>query len=257
MRIRMARSLVGFLGGVLSVGAIAQQSEAGEGVEDIGVAVIELFSSEGCHSCPPAKRIEAAAEAEDRAVVILGYHVDYWDNYGWKDPYSLAEASARQRRYARHWKSTRVYTPQMIVNGRAPGFVGSDGNKARAAVKQALGSELPVEIEADIRRQGGEIAVTFDLDRPEGDETSLDVVVALTESGLGSDVTGGENRGKSLEHASVVRAFRVVRVGEGSSGRATIALPDGVNATQCRTVVFAQNAETLRTVGVVWEGPEG
>jgi hypothetical protein len=99
-----------------------------------GAVLIELFTSEGCSSCPPADRLleKLAAENNDK-VYVLSFHVDYWNYIGWKDPFSQARFSQRQRNYARQFSLESIYTPQMVVNGVAE-FVGSDEQKLRAAI---------------------------------------------------------------------------------------------------------------------------
>ena len=104
-------------------------------------AVVELFTSEGCSSCPPADKllgeIVANARENKKSVFALAFHVDYWDYIGWKDPYAKKAFSERQQRYAQTFRSNRIYTPQMVVNGTEE-FVGSNRAKARANIESAL-----------------------------------------------------------------------------------------------------------------------
>jgi len=122
--------------------------------EDKGFAVVELFTSEGCSSCPPADQLVAKIEKEvkDRPVYILAYHVDYWNRAGWKDGFSSADYSKRQQDYAAYLHIQQVYTPQIVVNGRME-FVGSEEAVLRGAItgnlKKAQGTPLTLTVAAD------------------------------------------------------------------------------------------------------------
>ena len=212
--------------------------------ETRGVAVVELFTSQGCSSCPPADRVLAELDAEARRtgqpVFILSYHVDYWNRLGWTDPFSSAEASQRQREYAHLFRSNRIYTPQMIVNGVNP-FVGSDERLARRAVSHALQAHAKTEVTLGSPViQGQTVSVTVRLPDPLGDNHRL--MVALTQHGLGNDVPRGENRGRHLTHAGVVRAFanHTATAGEQT---VDLTLPDPIDADY-RVVAFVQSVKT-------------
>ncbi|MCA9557144.1 MAG: DUF1223 domain-containing protein, partial [Myxococcales bacterium] len=120
-----------------------------------GFAVVELFTSEGCSSCPPADANLARLlkAAGDRPVLGLSWHVDYWDRLGWKDPFSSDAATARQNAYAKAWGTRRLYTPQMVVNGRDE-FVGSSEAQADAAVAAALKGPATVALSARAKAAG-------------------------------------------------------------------------------------------------------
>lgn len=171
-----------------------------------GVAVVELFTSEGCSSCPPAdalvKRLSEQAEQEGRAVFALSFHVDYWNRLGWRDPFSDAAWSARQQAYADRLPGG-VYTPEAVVNGRTA-FVGSDEQRWRRAVDDALATPATVQVDAQAVQHGDHITVEVEL---QGMKEGRSVVAVLAEDGLGSDVAHGENGGRHLEHARVVRAL--------------------------------------------------
>lgn len=248
-----------FVGGaaVACVACVAAAQDGGGGAR---VAVVELFTSEGCSSCPAADRValdlhrsvggsrEGGRGGEGAEVIVLAYHVDFWDALGWKDRFSLASASARQRRYAQVRGSPRVYTPQMIVNG-GEGFVGSDAARARAEVASALGDEMVVGVGGEVSVEGGVVSVGFVIDAGERAGASHDVVVALVEEGLVSEVERGENAGRRLEHPPTIRAFRAERIGDAAEGVAELAVPEGVDVSACRVVVYVQNSWTLEVVG--------
>lgn len=171
-----------------------------------GFALVELFSSEGCSSCPPADRLlaELVNEGDDR-VLPLSFQVDYWDSLGWADPYGSSTYTARQQAYALELRGQGLYTPQAVVNGRE-GFVGSDRRKLRAALERELARPAQVHVElATPRRDGGRWQVAYQLQGvlPEGAKLFL----AAVQRGAESDVKRGENAGEKLRHEAVVRAL--------------------------------------------------
>jgi hypothetical protein len=160
-------------------------------------ALVELFSSEGCSSCPPAESLWRTRTSTDPSLIVLEFHVDYWNSLGWTDPFSSPDFSARQDRYAEWRGRTQVFTPQAVVDGRYS-FVGSDAERADDAVGRARGSakqKLIVEV------RGNKVSISAAA-APAGE-----LWVAVTETGLESVVTRGENQGRTLRHAPVVRAF--------------------------------------------------
>lgn len=215
-------------------------------------ALVELFTSEGCSSCPPADRLasELADESGTRNVFVLSYHVDYWDRLGWKDPYASEAASERQRAYAKTLRDQRVYTPQMIVNG-AVGFVGSNKKRAEQEIERALERPAPVEVVAETRASGAD-AVRIDA-RVEMEveliHRNWDIVAAVVERGLSQTPDRGENKGRTLEHDNVVRAFRVEAL-EGDDVTIEIDVPSGVDREQASIIVYVQDTRTRKILGV-------
>lgn len=190
----------------------ASQSPANKAPE-IAVAgtkqpvLIELFTSEGCSSCPPADRALALLEKEQPVnsadAVTLEFHVDYWDGPSWKDPFSSALYSQRQEEYASALKLDSNYTPQMVVDGRSE-FVGSDLGKATQTI-QRLAADAKTKIDTSVN--GGSVKLTM-VNLPQHEASTVFVVAA--EDNLTSNVTGGENGGAKLAHTSVVRELRAV-----------------------------------------------
>ncbi|MFG0312766.1 MAG: DUF1223 domain-containing protein [Phycisphaerales bacterium] len=215
-------------------------------------ALVELFTSEGCSSCPPADRLasELADESGTRNVFVLSYHVDYWDRLGWKDPYASEAASERQRAYAKTLRDQRVYTPQMIVNG-AVGFVGSNKKRAEQEIERALERPAPAEVVAEARASGAD-AVRIDA-RVEMEveliHRNWDIVAAVVERGLSQTPDRGENKGRTLEHDNVVRAFRVEAL-EGDDVTIEIDVPSGVDREQASIIVYVQDTRTRKILGV-------
>lgn len=171
--------------------------------------VVELFTSEGCSSCPSADdalaRLSRTQPVDGVEFIALGFHVDYWDGLGWKDPYGLPLCAERQRRYAGLNGDNSLYTPQMVVDGQRT-FVG-DESKARAvATERARQPKVPLRLSAPVEGDAVVVRVRLDAAPPPGTE----LWVALTEDGLSSRVTRGENAGRTLAHAAVVRAWEAL-----------------------------------------------
>jgi len=217
-------------------------------------AVVELFTSEGCSSCPPAEallnQIHRRAEKSGQPIYTLAFHVDYWDRLGWKDPFSDAAYSQRQSDYAAGIGENRIYTPQMIVNGQG-GFVGSEAGIAMKQIKRALAStpEATVTIKIEPMRDAAGRLVSLQLDAAvEGAKAGALLHLAVVEDGLVTDVLRGENRGRTLRHDGVVRGFSTVpvkRLGEPIS----IDWPQGVEPSQASVVAYVQAGRSGRIQG--------
>jgi hypothetical protein len=160
----------------------------------VGLILLELFTSEGCSSCPPADAV-AIELASDPNVVALELHVDYWDDLGWKDPFSQRAFSERQALYQARFGARGVYTPEMVVNGAAEA-VGSD----KARIRSLMGKATPTQaVTVSARRDGDAMVV-----RASGGGAG-ELWVAVAESGLVTQVPRGENAGRKLAHGAVVR----------------------------------------------------
>jgi len=194
-----------------------------------GFAVVELFTSEGCSSCPPADRLLMDLSTRP-GVYALEFHVDYWNSLGWRDPYSAAAYSDRQRAYG-----DDIYTPQMVVNGTNL-FVGSNRARAEAAIASALGVTPAVTLHA---RLDGNRLNYRETGAPEGAR----LCVAVLDPRRTTRVLRGENAGHTLEHARVVRGFASERI----TGEGSVALPAAVNRGS--VVAFVQDPRTNAILG--------
>ena len=221
--------------------------------------VVELFTSEGCSSCPPADavlaRLDGKQPVEGAEVLALAMHVDYWNYLGWADPFSSAEFSQRQSEYASAYGKDGVYTPQMIVDG-VKEFPGGNANAAAEAVARAA-REPKGEVRLARADGKSEEAVRLSVNienlpkLTEGDAAF--VLLAVTESGLSTDVGRGENSGRRLTHVGVVR--RLTTVGSLADARgglfsaeAEVKLEKGWRRENLRAVVFAQERGTRRVL---------
>ena len=177
-------------------------------------AVVELFTSQGCASCPPADALlTSLAETDD--VVALAYHVDYWDYVGWEDTFGNADFSDRQRAYAKSWGSSRIYTPQMVVNG-AKGVVGSRRHEVHGALDGAV---LPLTV--DLSRDGDMLKVVIPP-KADLDDAVVWMVTYLDRADVSIDT--GENAGKSMVYTQVVTGRQPLGMWEGATG-ASLKLP--------------------------------
>jgi hypothetical protein len=175
--------------------------------------VVELFTSEGCSSCPPADELLAKLVSEqpvERAQIIaLAFHVDYWNKLGWPDRFSSREFTQRQYDYSASFAGHRVYTPQMIVDGSSE-FVGNDSKKVHAAVRAAAAKPMLAVVISFTQEEPAQIKLQLSVPdslRLSKNQTA-DLLVALTEDGLNSQVQRGENAGRTLHHAAVVRLLK-------------------------------------------------
>ncbi|MGH1362614.1 MAG: DUF1223 domain-containing protein [Calditrichia bacterium] len=170
-----------------------------------GIAVIELFTSQGCSSCPSADKVlqEINKQAKDsgKKVYALSMHVDYWNYLGWKDPYSSETLTQRQREYGSAFGLRSIYTPQMIINGNVE-FVGSRSGQAKAEVEKAL-SQAPQYNLAITRNSVDNGKINWDAQQKFSGTLNLAVVRVKADN----DVPRGENRGRKLSHNNVVMAF--------------------------------------------------
>ena len=219
--------------------------------------LVELFTSEGCSSCPPAdallRRLASQQPVPGAEIVPLAFHVDYWNRLGWTDPYSSPEASARQQERSRQLSPGRVYTPQAVVNGRAE-MVGSDTDGLRQAVAAAAarrGLPIAVTIVPGSSPIGGAtVRVTLEGPAPEA-EGAL-VRLAITESGIEQHVDRGENASRDLVHDGVVRTF--VKLGAVADGRfedqRALKLDAAWNRQQLAAVAWLEDPETGAVLGV-------
>ena len=205
--------------------------------------ILELFSSEGCSSCPPADTVLATLSKSQPVpgaeVLALEFHVDYWNHLGWSDPFSDAACSVRQRAYGAAFRQRGL-----VVDGHAE-LLGSDAGGAREAILAA--SRAP-KARVTIAVNQGKIAVTV-ADVP-GPREPASVWLAITEEGLHTDVPRGENAGSRLVHAPIVR--RLTRLGAadpGFTGEAAPTLDPAWKKENVRAVVFVQRDGSLQIVG--------
>ena len=213
--------------------------------------LVELFTSEGCSSCPPADQfliqLQQAQPLEGAEIITLGEHVDYWNRLGWKDPYSSADFSLRQQQYAEALRNEGPYTPQMIVDGRS-GFVGTDARSAQAALAAAARTRKAT---VRLARTGDRLSVRVEDAPPVGRGDTTEVLLAITEDHLATNVARGENAGRKLSHGAVVRKLTVLgRVkADGFAAEPALSLDKNWKLQDLRAVVFVQERGSRRVLG--------
>lgn len=246
--------------GATVVSAITSR-DTGAGREQPRVPVLaELFTSEGCSSCPPADDLLRQLLREQPVagvdVIAISEHVDYWNRLGWRDPFSSPQFSERQSEYSRAFGDGQIYTPQLVIDGSA-GVVGNDDVAVRRALAHAAKLPRARLAVSSHRVEPGkvEVAVTVsDLPPTVAPGATFEVVVALVEDGLETAVTRGENARKHLHHDAVARVlFPIGSLLPGRSGgefRRTLALTGFADLGSARIVAFLQDRQSRRVVGV-------
>ena len=224
--------------------AQASGSEPGKPV------LVELFTSEGCSSCPPADALLQTIDRDQNIpgarVIVLSEHVDYWDHDGWRDPFSSPEMTARQEAYVVRFSQESAYTPEAVIDG-GRGLTGSDRRSLISAVEEAA------------QRPKAEIGITNAA--LSGNAVTADVAVTalpraelyavLADDHDESSVARGENSGRHLTHVAVVRVIeKVGSLNDGFSKQIRVALPGHSQAQKVRMVVFAQERGTGHILGV-------
>jgi hypothetical protein len=229
-----------------------------QGPEQPVPILVELFTSEGCSSCPPAdallEKLDRSQPVAGAELIVLSEHVDYWNHAGWDDPYSSRFYSDRQSWYAQRFRSSSVYTPQMVVDGNLQ-FVGSDAHSANQAFTQALGARKvevrlsQVSVEAGKSLKARVETGTLSASRSQG---HVDVYLAVALTHAESRVTGGENGGRRLTHTGVVRSL--AKIGSLQPGQSfvhdvQVKLERGVDPGNMRVIAFLQESETGSVLG--------
>lgn len=263
----LASLIVVVLAGVARTGArtaTAAQSASGSAPAPV---VVELFTSEGCSSCPPADELLLKLESEQSIagtqIIAVEEHVDYWNQQGWMDPFSSSVWTARQEEYSYALKQNSAYTPEMIVAGRNA-FVGSRSDSAVKAIHEARAAHS-VSVEVSRTPANAKAANEPQFRISVGKLTALsagdsaEVWIGITESGLASQVAGGENAGRSLRHASVLRTLKRVSTADARSeafsfqGDAGLKLRPEWKMQNLAVVVLVQEKKSRHILGAGYQ----
>jgi hypothetical protein len=217
-------------------------------------AVLQLFTSEGCSSCPAADTVLGAVTEEVARkhlnVMTLELHVDYWDDLGWADPFGSSAYSARQRVYATKLHLAELYTPQLIVNGRWQ-LVGSRQTELHAVLARALDVPAALRVDASARLGPTSREVRVDYATRATDRAHREVAVALVQDRAKTHVARGENAFRTLEHRHVVRALKLRKL-EGDRGTVVAEWPAGAVPPDALAVVLISDAESGAILGARW-----
>lgn len=216
--------------------------------------IVELFTSEGCSSCPPADRtLELLVREQPFAgaeIIPLSQHVDYWNRLGWADPFSSSQFSERQSEYAAFFKRSGVYTPQMVVDGTRE-FVGSNMLEAQRTILEAAKAEKAVvNLMAKIEKDA--VALDVKVENLPDNFDSANILLAVTEDNLTSSVSHGENAGQKLSHVAVVRSLTnigLLKAGQKSVVAPIFQLQKDWKRENLSAVVFVQDVKTRQILG--------
>ncbi|AKD53958.1 DUF1223 domain-containing protein [Spirosoma radiotolerans] len=212
------------------------------------VVVLELFTSQGCSSCPPADRalqeITRQAASTGQMVYSLSFHVDYWNRLGWQDPFSNKLFTDRQRQYDRALNS-QTYTPQLVINGKQDVIGGQKAKIEQAiqSIQKQPASEF-IGVEGSVAREAGQVTIKYELSAA----GPYRVNVALVQKEAHTAVKNGENGGRTLTNTNVVRQFKTIDQAS-TSGRLSLPLPTGLSADQTAVLVYVQRTDNGQVVG--------
>ena len=203
-----------------------------------GFAVVELFTSEGCSSCPSAETALAEIHKKyQQNVYVIEYHVDYWNNLGWKDNFSSHAYTIRQQQYAELLHTGSTYTPQAVVNGTNE-LVGSDHSKLNALIDKHLSVQVNKTISVVATTKNRQIAVQY---RATGTHGQL-LNIVLVQKGTEMNVRNGENAGRKLKHTNIARALETITDAQGN-GTIHLSLPAGLSASDCEVIAYTQQKD--------------
>jgi hypothetical protein len=241
----------------LSVLLFARRAPSPAPFRTSGPVVVELFTSEGCSSCPPADKLLQTFDKQPypgTQLIVLSEHVDYWNHIGWQDPYSDAAFSERQSSYASKLKLESVYTPQMVVDGTEE-FVGSSSEDAQKAFGRAATQEKVSVKLSSVSVSGNRVTAHLETGELPARFASADVVLAVALDHAESQVKSGENSGRKLTHVAVVRNLAKVdsvKSGQSFSRDVEIKLKSADSAT-LRLIAFLQQPGPGKIVGAAEE----
>jgi hypothetical protein len=245
-----------FLTAGIAVFALALVCGAADSSSARVPVLLELFTSEGCSSCPPADRLLETLDEKQPVsgadLIVLSEHVDYWDRLGWRDPFSSPLYTARQQEYTSRYNFDGVYTPQLVVDGRY-GLVGSDGREASAAIQKATRErKIPIAI-SNLARNGNQVTAHIELPADEGFKGASGILyAALADNRQESHVARGENGGRTLSHVAVTRVLK--QVGpidfDGASAKEIVLPVQQGSGNGLRFVVFVQDPKSGHVLGV-------
>jgi hypothetical protein len=241
--------MLAFLSPLISFAAPATNSSPRDPV------LLELFTSEGCSSCPPADRL---LEELDRTqpfpgvdLIALSEHVDYWNRLGWNDPFSSALYSARQGEYANRFHLDAMFTPQLVVDGKYQ-VVGSDRHEVLSAISRSMHDpKLPI-MSVEAARAGTNVTATVDMSGTGRSNGTALVYIVLANNQAHSSVVSGENSGRALNHVAVARhtiQFGPVKLSAALTKQVVLPVPPGAGANGLRVVVFLQEQGSGHVLG--------
>lgn len=227
--------------------------------------LVELFTSEGCSTCPPADEFLAKLNRDQplSGITVIGIeeHVDYWNRQGWTDPYSSPEWTARQVAYVDQLKGDSAYTPQTIVDGHSSVIGVREGDLVQAIQQSAQQPRLDIDATMDLSAEAGTLTTNVRAGKlPSTADDTVEIWLAITEKHLAQNVTHGENAGRELRHSAVLRSLRKLGVAKGKGhisfeGSPHTKLNREWKSQNIEAVVFAQEKKSKRILGVALAHP--
>lgn len=244
----MSIALIGVLIGMAAFVNASNQKmmkDVQKAKDNKGFAVVELFTSEGCSSCPPADElIERIQEGnENKEIYIMAFHVDYWDHQGWKDRFSEHAYSQRQEQYAGWLNLSTIYTPQTVINGTRE-FVGSNGSAIVKAISNGLEEASGTAVDLHYKIAQGKLYIQPEVT---GDKKNAELVLTLIQKSAESNVKAGENTGRKLSHVQIVR--QLAHVDANSNGEVVMTLPQDFSEKGWELIGFVQRNADGRITG--------
>lgn len=241
-----------FVALLFTISAFVQKDKVNENLKNTpsantgGFAVLELFTSEGCSSCPPADALmgQIKESNKDQPVYILAYHVDYWNRLGWKDRFSSIENSERQQQYSRTLGS-QVYTPQLIINGKQQ-LVGSDHDAVENSLIDALSHSGNSTVDLKAQVLDKQITVNYKVS---GSDVQNKLLITLVQKKASTNVAKGENEGRHLDHWQIVHKQLQVSLKNSLEGNTSFSIPENFNTSDWEIIGFIQNVKTGQISG--------
>ena len=232
---------------VFCTGSISAKNDTNKVQISNNCVVLELFTSQGCSSCPPADRLLSSyANRED--IAALSFHVDYWNRLGWKDPFSNHIFSERQSKYASSFGKSGVYTPQIIINGEKE-MVGSDENKISGTIKQFQKQQSTSQIIInEIKTHDKQVWVTYSV---KGKLKNNVVNIALVQNKVTTSVKAGENDGVTITNYNVVRNFKTITTFSEEKNTDSADLVSGIDKKDFTVILFLQDASSGKIYAAV------
>jgi len=210
-------------------------------------AVVELFTAEGCSSCPVAddllKEMTEILRKEGKEVIGLSFHVTYWNKQGWEDPYSQEIFTERQKKYVQRISPEQLYTPQAVVNGEKE-FIGSNPMAFRNEVTEAVSKAPAIEIVASAQKDNDNLVVAYKSNKIQSNTV---INIALVETHVKHFIPRGENKNLTLKHYNIVRTFTTSALKSNES--IVLSWPDGLVAGNSSVILYAQHSKSLKIVG--------
>ncbi len=217
--------------------------------------LLELFTSEGCSSCPPADKLLGVLDREQPVsgvqLIVLSEHVDYWNHDGWSDPYSSRTISERQEEYASHVGVSDIYTPQLVIDGTRQAL-GSNWPATKHAINDSL-HDIKVPITLSARKESSRLVVHLEVNPAGVSSQAGEVYLVLAADHGHSHVLRGENAGRDIDHVAIADSFhKIGKVGAGASFSKDVPakVDDTLRSGPVRIIAFLQDTATKRIIGV-------